>query len=87
MIRSDERLDYAARRPDLRRRGARRRAVGGAAGGRARCRTLRWRTRRDRGSALAIESPEPEFAFDREGHVTSTAPERCRPSRTGSSST
>jgi ribonuclease R len=30
--------------------------------------------RRARGSALEIENPEPEFAFDRKGHVVSMAP-------------
>jgi len=30
--------------------------------------------RRARGSALEIENPEPEFAFDRRGHVVSMAP-------------
>jgi ribonuclease R len=73
MIRSDERLDYP--RVD--------RIFAGAEGAAepwaeplqaARDAARSLATRRARGSALEIENPEPEFAFDRKGQVTSMAP-------------
>ena len=73
MIRSDERLDY----PRVDRIFA---GLQGAAdpwaqslqAAREAARALAHR--RARGSALEIENPEPEFAFDRAGHVVSMAP-------------
>jgi ribonuclease R len=73
VIRSDERLDYP--RVD--------RIFAGAEGAaepwgtplqaaREAARALA--RRRARGSALEIENPEPEFAFDRRGHVVAMAP-------------
>ena len=73
VIRSDERLDYP--RVD--------RIFAGQEGAadpwaqpldaaRAAARALA--RRRARGSALEIENPEPEFAFDRRGHVVAMAP-------------
>ena len=73
VIRSDERLDYprvdrifageeGAAEPWATPLGAARQAA-------------RWLAqRRARGSALEIENPEPEFAFDRKGHVVTMAP-------------
>ena len=74
MIRSDERLDYP--RVDRIFAGAEEppspwaEPLQAARDGR----TRRWPKRRDRGGALEIENPEPEFAFDRKGHVASMAP-------------
>ena len=59
-------------RPDLRRRRARAGAVGRAAGRGARG-GGRASARRARGGALVLESAEPEFRFDRAGHVDRAA--------------
>ena len=73
MIRSDERLDY----PRVDRifagsEGAAEPWAESLQAARDAARSLA--TRRARGSALEIENPEPEFAFDRKGQVTSMAP-------------
>jgi ribonuclease R len=72
VIRSDERLDYP--RVDRIFAGAEEAAEPWAAplqAAREAARTLAHR--RERGSALEIENPEPEFAFDRKGDVVSMA--------------
>jgi ribonuclease R len=80
-IRSDERLDY----PRVDRVFAGREQAGAPwaeplAAARAAARALA--ARRERRGALAIESSEPEFAFDRRGHVTgATASEQTESHR------
>jgi ribonuclease R len=73
LIRSDERLDYP--RVDRIFAGQERAARPWAEpleAARQAARSLA--RRRERGSALEIENPEPEFAFDRGGNVVSMAP-------------
>ncbi len=73
VIRSDERLDYD--RVDRIFGGAERAAdpwAGPLVAAREAAAVLQ--RRREEGHALAIESVEPEFRFDRGGHVTSSAP-------------
>jgi ribonuclease R len=73
VVRSDERLDYP--RVDRIFAGAEHAAepwAGPLDAARAAARALA--RRRGRGSALEIENPEPEFAFDRRGHVVSMEP-------------
>jgi ribonuclease R len=73
MIRSDERLDYP--RVDRIFAGAEHAAEPWAEPLQAaREAARRLARRRAGGSALEIENPEPEFAFDRKGQVTSMAP-------------
>jgi len=73
LVRSDERLDYervdrifAGREPALEPWAAPLQAA------RAVARALQ--ARRARGSALELDNPEPEFSFDRRGHVTEAVP-------------
>ena len=78
LIRSDARLDYdrstASSPGEEQRAGAVGRAAGrGARGGRG----ALDEARRAAGHALAIESVEPEFAFDRGGHVTDATTTRA----------
>jgi ribonuclease R len=73
VIRSDERLDYP--RVDRIFAGSEGPAEPWATPLDAARQAARWLAqRRSRGSALEIENPEPEFAFDRKGHVVSMAP-------------
>jgi ribonuclease R len=73
LIRSDERLDYPrVDRIFAGQEGAAEPWATPLEAAREAARALA--RRRSRGSALEIENPEPEFAFDRNGHVVSMAP-------------
>jgi ribonuclease R len=73
VIRSDERLDYPrVDRIFAGEEGAAQPWAQPLQAAREAARSLA--RRRARGSALEIENPEPEFAFDRKGHVVSMAP-------------
>jgi ribonuclease R len=72
-IRSDERLDYD--RVDRIFAGAERaRDPWGEPLAAARAAAAALQAQRERHGALAIDSAEPEFAFDRDGHVTAATP-------------
>jgi ribonuclease R len=73
LVRSDERLDYPrVDRIFAGREGAAEPWATPLEAAREAARALAHR--RARGSALEIENPEPEFAFDRKGHVVAMAP-------------
>jgi ribonuclease R len=73
LVRSDERLDYPrVDRIFAGREGAAEPWATPLQAAREAARALA--RRRARGSALEIENPEPEFAFDRRGHVVAMAP-------------
>ena len=82
LIRSDARLDYPQVDRIFAGDRARRGAVGGAAGRRARGGRGARAPRAQARGALAVESAEPEFAFDRDGHVTGARGRASRRSRT-----
>ena len=77
-VRSDKRLTYREVDEIFAGRGPRRGTVGGRARGRAGGRPRALAGRRD---AVEIGSPEPNFEFDSDGHVTGCAM-RSRRSRT-----
>ena len=71
LIRSDERLSYERVDRDLRRARAGERALGRAAAGRARGGgRARARSAGGHSGALTLDSSEPEFIFDEDGHVS-----------------
>jgi ribonuclease R len=73
VIRSDERLDYERVDRIFSRAEAVEEPWGGPLGA-ARAAAAALQARRERRGALAIESVEPEFAFDRRGHVLEARP-------------
>ena len=84
VIRSDERLDYPQVDRDLRRAASARRRRGREPLAAAREVAAALEARRaSREGALEVESVEPEFAFDREGHVVGAGSRASRRSRTG----